>query len=134
MVRGRIAHIISELLLISRAWTVDIKKIDTITMDLTQIVFSCMVPTLIQGILFSLPILICGLSLRLLVRLRTNMNNNFVNVLASLMGLLVLWWYYGEGVLYFVILCGMVYCELILLGRHRGAIIGFTSVVFLLVW
>lgn len=103
-------------------------------MDLTQIVFSCMVPTLIQGILFSLPILICGLSLRLLVRLRTNMNNNFVNVLASLMGLLVLWWYYGEGVLYFVILCGMVYCELILLGRHRGAIIGFTSVVFLLVW
>jgi hypothetical protein len=103
-------------------------------MDLTQIVFSCMVPTLVQGVIFSLPILICGLSLRLLVRLWANVSNIFVNILASLMGLLVLWWYYGGGVLYFVILCGIVYCELILLNRHRGTIIGFTSVVFLLVW
>ena len=103
-------------------------------MDLTQIVFSCMVPTLIQGIVFSFPILVCGLSLRLLVRLWVNLNHIFVNVLATLMGLLVLWWYYGGGVLYFIILCGVVYCELILLHRHRGAIIGFTSVIFLLVW
>ena len=104
------------------------------TMDLTQIVFNCMIPTLIQGIIFSLPILVCGLSLRLLVRLWTNINSNFVNVLASLMGLLVLWFYYGGGVLYFIILCGVIYCELVLLNHHRGATVGFTSVVFLLVW
>ena len=103
-------------------------------MDLSQILFSCVVPTLIQGILFSLPLLISGLALRLLVRVWTNASSLVVNVFASMMGLLVLWWYYGGGLVYFVILCGIVYGELILLHRHRGAVIGFTSVTFLLVW
>ena len=105
-----------------------------ITMELTRILYNCVVPTLIQGMIFSLPLFISGLALRLLVKVWTNANSFLVNVLTSMMGFLVLWWYYGGGVVYFVILCGIVYGELILLHHHRGAAIGFTSVIFLIVW
>ena len=103
-------------------------------MNLEWIIFYCMVPTLFQGVIFSLPLLVSGLLLRVLVRQWTRMNLLVVNILASAIGLWVLWWYYGGGVVYFISLCGIIYGELVLLRHHRGAIIGFTSVMFLIVW
>ena len=103
-------------------------------MDLNWILYNCMVPTVVQGVLFSCPLLVVGLLIRLLVRLWTNVNHLFVNILASVMGILVLWWYYNESVIYFVVLCGIVYGELLLLRRHRGVVIGVSSVIFIFTW
>ena len=103
-------------------------------MDLKWIVYKCMVPTLVQGVMFSCPLLVTGLLVRLLVRIWKNFNHLVVNVFASVMGFLVLWWYYSESVIYFVILCGIVYGELLLLRQHRGIAIGVTSVIFLFTW
>ena len=100
-------------------------------MDLSRIVFNCMIPTFYQGILFSFPLLLSGLVLRLLIRIWTQIN---VNILASLFGVWVLWWYYNGAVVYFIILLVIVYLELVLFPYHRGMIIGLTSVIFIMTW
>ena len=93
-----------------------------------------MVPTLVQGVLFSCPLLVVGLLIRVLLRLWTNVSHLVVNTFASVLGILVLWWYYNESVVYFVVLCGIVYGELLLLHQRRGIIIGVSSVIFIFTW
>lgn len=104
-------------------------------MDLKWIVFNCMAPTFAQGVYFSFPLLISGMIIRLLTRITwTRMNRLFVNGITTMMGLWVLWWYYRGGMMFFVILCCIVYGELVYLHRHQGMTIGFTSVMFLVIW
>lgn len=103
-------------------------------MDLNWIVYNCILPTLRQGVIFSFPLLVTGFLIRLLVRIWKTPSHLVVNAFASVMGLLVLWWYYRESVIYFVVLCGIVYGELIFLHQHRGLAVGITSVIFLFTW
>lgn len=97
------------------------------------VLYSCFQPTLYQGALISLPLLLFAFLLRVLVRW-VKLNPVLLNGIASVLGVFVLWWFYSNGVVYFVVLCVLVYGVLVLARKHRGAIVSVVSVFFLLFW
>lgn len=92
----------------------------------------CTIPTLHQGVLISAPLLISGITLRLCVLLR--FSKQVIHALVTLMGLFLLWYFYSGGVVYFVVLCGLVYMVLLLIRKHKGVVVGAVSIAFLLIW
>ncbi len=95
------------------------------------IVYSCMVPTLQQGALISGPLLMSGILVRLCVFL--NFADDIIHALVAMMGMYVLWFFYSNGIIYFLSLCGAVYIVLLAVHRHKGIIIAMISLAFLLI-
>ena len=46
----------------------------------------------------------------------------------------MLWFFYSGGVVYFILLCGVIYGLLLMIPKHRGVSVAVTSVAFLLIW
>ena len=107
--------------------------LQTLAMGLQWIIWSCLGPTLYQGLLITLPMLASSLLLRLCVTSGV-FHRTVMNTLAALLGLYILWWFYDTGVTYFVVLCVLVYLLLLVMRGHRGVLVGAVSVLFLLVW
>ena len=94
--------------------------------------FSCMLPTLYQGIQITLPVLFTALLLRLIV-LWGRFHEVTLNTLATVLGLFILWWFYGSSVMYFIILCVLVYA-LLMVSSQKGVTVSAVSVIFILSW
>lgn len=92
----------------------------------------CVVPTLQQGALISAPLLISGLIIRLFVFLK--FPAYIIHALVSMMGMYMLWFFYSNGLVYFVFLSGTIYIVLIYVEKHKGIIIAVMSVAFLFIW
>ena len=107
-------------------------EVGAMDQSLDWIVHVCVVPTLQQGALISAPLLISGVVTRLCVFL--NFPADIIHALVSMIGMYLLWFFYSNGLVYFVFLSGTVYVILISVERHRGMIIATMSVVFLLIW
>jgi hypothetical protein len=91
-----------------------------------------MVPTVQQGALVSLPLLLSGLIIRLCVFLK--LPQHIIHVLVSVMGMYLLWFFYSNGLVYFITLCGTVYIILTTIERHKGVVVATISLAFLLIW
>ena len=100
--------------------------------SLHWIFYGCTVPTLQQGALISVPLLVSGIAIRLCVLMR--IPSSLIHSLVALMGVYLLWFFYSNGTIYFLILCGIVYVLLLTIRRHKGLVIGGVSLGFLLVW
>ncbi len=98
-----------------------------------RIFLTCFLPTVHQGVLISLPLLSTGLLLRLCV-VTGVLGRAPLSTLATILGLYILWWFYESSVLYFIFLCVLVYVLLLVVGRHRGAVVGAVCVAFIVVW
>lgn len=95
------------------------------------IVHQCILPTLQQGALISAPLLVTGVTIRLCVFLK--LPDYIIHALVAMMGMYMLWFFYSNGLVYFVLLCGTVYVILLTVERHKGVVIALISVTFLLV-
>lgn len=93
---------------------------------------ACIVPTLQQGALISTPMLLSGIVVRLCILL--GLSSSFIHALVAVMGICLLWYFYSSGIVYFIVLCGIVYAVLLALRRNKGISIGIVSVAFLIVW
>ena len=93
----------------------------------------CFYPTVQQAVAVGLSIVGPCVLLRLLV-LYSGLHQKLLNSVATALGLLVLWWYYNTSVIYFVVLCGIVYALLVAVHRQRGAVVSVACVVFIFSW
>ena len=96
------------------------------------ILFGCTLPTLQQGALISVPLLVSGITVRVCVLLK--FPSALVHAIVAAMGVYLLWFFYSTGMVYFFILCGIVYAMLLIIRRNRGLLIGGVSLAFLLIW
>ena len=94
---------------------------------------TCIIPTLYQGALISVPLLSSALLIRFCV-VWGKIHSDVMSVLISILGLFILWMFYAAGVIYFVFLCLLVYVVLRSTKVHRGAAVGIVCVLYLLVW
>lgn len=95
------------------------------------VVHHCILPTLQQGALISAPLLVTGVAIRLCVFLK--FPDYIVHPIVAVVGMYMLWWFYSNGLVYFVILCGTVYFLLLTVERHKGITITAISLTFLLI-
>ncbi len=102
-------------------------------MDIHWILYSCIVPVTVQGVQISLPLVGISVLLRLCV-LWGRLSSGVINTLAALLGVGALWMFYQTGVLYFTVLCLLVYVLLQTLTKHKGAIVAIVCVSFLMIW
>ncbi len=102
-------------------------------MDLHWILYSCIIPVTVQGVQISLPLVGISVLIRLCV-LWGRLSSEVINTLATLLGVCTLWMFYQTGVLYFAVLCLLVYVLLQTLTRHKGPIIAIVCVSFLVIW
>ncbi|XP_064394949.1 protein-serine O-palmitoleoyltransferase porcupine-like [Halichondria panicea] len=101
-------------------------------MDIHWILYSCIVPVTVQGVQISLPLVGISVLLRLCV-LWGRLSSGVINTLAALLGVGALWMFYQTGVLYFAVLCLLVYVLLQTLTKHKGAIVAIVCVSFLII-
>jgi len=102
-------------------------------MQLWWILQGCLLPTISQGTLICLPMMLCALLLRLCV-LWDRLHKVTLNTFAAALGLYVLWLYYGGSVVYFMVLCVLVYFVLRVVRRRRGVAVGAVSLAFIASW
>ena len=102
-------------------------------MQLWWILQGCLLPIVLQGTLTCLPLMLCALLLRLCV-IWGRLHKVTLNTLAATLGLYVLWWYYGSSVMYFMVLCVLVYVVLRVVRRRRGVAVGAVSLAFIASW
>ena len=95
------------------------------------IVRSCIVPTLQQGGIISVPLLISGATVRVCVLLQ--ISDYIIHALMAMMGICLLLYFYSNGIIYFLLLCGIVYFVLVLVRKHRGITVAVISVLFLII-
>ena len=95
------------------------------------IVRSCIVPTLQQGGIISIPLLVSGAMIRVCVLLQ--ISDYILHALVAIMGMCLLLYFYSNGIIYFLLLCGIVYFVLVLAGKHRGIAVAVISVLFLII-
>ena len=57
-----------------------------------------------------------------------------IHALVAVMGMCVLWFFYSNGIVYFLVLCGVMYLVLLVVQRHKGITTAVTSLAFLLIW
>jgi porcupine-like protein len=99
-------------------------------MQWSWMLHKCFQPTVQQAFAVGLSVVAPSLLLRLLV-LYSGLQKRIISVVATVLGLLVLWWYYERSVAYFIVLCGIVYPLFALVPRGRGALIAIVCVVFI---
>ena len=102
-------------------------------------VLSCFFPTVQQAFAVSMVTLVPCLLLRFIVLCSGWQSRVVLNVLATVFGVLVLWWFYGPDVIYFTLLCLMIYVLLLVLPPwviqgQRGTLVTITCVGFILFW
>lgn len=102
-------------------------------MQWNWILWQCFYPTVQQAVLVGLSIVCPCILLRLLV-LYSGFQRSVLNILATVVGCMVLWWYYNTSVVYFAVLCGIVYTLLLVVHRQRGAVVSVACVLFILSW
>ena len=102
-------------------------------MQLWWILQGCLFPIVLQGTLTCLPLMLCALLLRLCV-IWDRLHKVTLNTLAAILGLYVLWWVYGSSVVYFMVLCVLVYVVLRMVRRRRGVAVGAVSLAFIASW
>ena len=102
-------------------------------MDWAWIFWDCFVPSLRQGALIALPLLLPSLLLRLVAQWR-GVTSTVLNILASGLGLGVLWWYYQNSVAYFVVLSLVIYAVLLSGVRRKGVAVAGLCVAFIVAW
>ena len=95
--------------------------------------WQCFYPTVQQAVGIGLSIIGPCILLRFLV-LYSGLTQNILNILATILGILVIWWYYYTSVVYFIVLCGVVYTLLSVVQQRRGAVVSFACVAFILSW
>ena len=100
--------------------------------NLHWVVYDCIVPILQQGALISGPLLISGIIVRLCVLLK--FPSSIIHLLVAIMGLYMLWFFYLKGMIFFVVLCGIIYVVLLTVQRYKGVIVGGIALAFLLIW
>ena len=93
----------------------------------------CFYPTFNQGIAVGLSVVAPSILLRLLV-LFSGLQQRVLNVISTLLGVLVLWWYYERSVAYFIVLCGIVYPLLALVPKGKGALVSISCLIFIFAW
>lgn len=95
--------------------------------------WQCFYPTVQQAVVIGISIVCPCILLRLLV-LYSGFQRSVLNILASVLGCMILWWYYNASVTYFAVLCGVVYTLLLVVHRQRGAAVSIASILFILSW
>lgn len=95
--------------------------------------WQCFYPTVQQAVVVGLSIVCPCILLRLLV-LYSGLQRRVLNILAAVLGCVVLWWYYNTSVAYFAVLCGVIYTLLLVVHRQRGAVVSVACVLFILLW
>lgn len=100
--------------------------------NLLWILHECTVPTLKQGAMIAAPVLISGAVVRFCVV--TRLPEQITHALVIMMGLFLLWFFYSTGIVYFLVLCGLVYVILVTIQKNKGIVIASTSVAFILIW
>lgn len=95
--------------------------------------WGCFLPSLYQAALISLSLLLPSLFLRLCAQLRS-IKRGTLDLLASGLGLGVLWWYYQRSAGYLVVLSLVVYVVLLTGPRRKGSLVGGLCVVFIVSW
>ena len=102
-------------------------------MEWNWIVWFCFFPTVQQAFLVSLSILGPSLFLRIVV-LYSGVSTRLVNSIATVLGILVLWWFYSASLAYFILLCAIVYPLLLMPNQKKGAVVVFACVAFIILW
>lgn len=97
------------------------------------IIYDCFIPTLLQGIHLVYPILASSLLLRICV-LWMPLQKIWYDFLSTILGFLVLWWYYEMSIVFFIFLPMFVYVLLFIVPRQRGVAVGGACVIFIVVW
>ena len=99
--------------------------------DLSWIVRNCAIPVLRQGVWITAPVIFTAALLRACVLLR--LPAGLVHIIGASMGLAVLWFFYSNGVVYFIALSAIVYA-LLTVRRHKGVAVVVASLLFLFIW
>lgn len=102
-------------------------------MQWSWMIQQCFYPTLQQAIAIGLSILCPCILLRLLV-LVSGLQQRALNTIATILGIVILWWYYNTSVVYFVGLCVITYILLTYVNRGRGAVVSIVCVVYIFAW
>ena len=102
-------------------------------MELQWVLYDCLLPITLQGALICTPLMFSALVLRLCV-VWGRFHKVTVNTLAAIMGLYVLWWFYGGSVVYFIVLSVLVYGVLLVVRGRRGVAVGALSLAFIASW
>ena len=113
------------------------------SMDLIESVFTftgrwiihdCFIPTLLNAVYITYPILLSSLLLRVCV-LWVPLHRALLDLLSTILGVAVLWWYYEATVVYFFVLVVLVYVLMLLIpSGKRGVAVAGACVLFTVVW
>ena len=95
--------------------------------------WQCFYPTLQQAVAIGLSVVGPCILLRLLV-LFSGLQQRALNVIATVLGLSVLWWYYKTSIVYFCGICVITYALLACVGRGRGAVVSIACIAYILSW
>ncbi len=102
-------------------------------MDLQWTLHNCIVPVTVQGVQITLPLIAMSILIRLCVTWG-KFSSLTVNALVTVLGAVTLWMFYETGVVYFIVLCLLVYVFLSRVTKHRGVYIAIVCVTFLMIW
>ena len=96
-------------------------------------VWQCFYPTIQQGVGIGIAVVAPCILLRLLV-LYSGLKQTTLNILATVLGILILWWFYNTSLSYFLLLCALVYILLLVIPQRKGAAVSLFCVVFIFSW
>lgn len=106
----------------------------------TWIVHDCFIPTLQSAGYITLPALASALFIRLLVLVVPKGADGagsrlFLDTVATILGLIVLWFYYETSIVFFIILALIIYVMILFIpSGKRGIIVGGVSVIYIVLW
>ena len=105
-----------------------------LSVPVNWICVSCIPEVIIQAVYTTYPVLVSSILIRCIVVL-VPAYHTLYDVIATLLGLWTLWWYYGYGLVYFMVLLILVYllCTLGSVGK-RGILVGGVCMVFIIIW
>ncbi len=100
--------------------------------SLSWLLQECTIPVVQQGVWITVPVVVTAAILRACVLLRVP--PGLVHSLSIAMGLVVLYFFYSIGVVFFLTLCAIVYGILLIITHHRGVAVATVSLLFLFIW